>query len=73
MNQLARIGISTLPRLIASAGEGAELRFLEFFAANIRNSHTRRAYMRAVANFMAWCEDVGKRPSSTAARTIDMR
>jgi hypothetical protein len=32
------------------------VRFLEFFAANIRNPHTRRAYARAVVEFLAWCE-----------------
>jgi integrase len=30
-----------VPALIAAAGERASLRFLEFFAANIRNPHTR--------------------------------
>ena len=35
---------SRLPELIAAAGERASMRFLEFFAANIRNPHTRRAY-----------------------------
>jgi site-specific recombinase XerD len=30
-------------------------RFLEFFAANIRNPHTRRAYLRAVREFADWC------------------
>src|ERR1700693_6057090 len=60
MNQLAPIGASPiLPALIAAAGERASLRFLEFFAANIRNPHTRRAYSRAVAEFMTWCEDNG--------------
>jgi hypothetical protein len=29
--------------LIAAAGDQAARRFLDFFAANIRNSHTRRA------------------------------
>jgi hypothetical protein len=48
-----------LPPIIAAAGERASLRFLEFFAANIRNPHTRRAYSRAVSEFMAWCEDNG--------------
>jgi site-specific recombinase XerC len=48
-----------VPALIAVAGERASLRFLEFFAANIRNPHTRRAYSRAVSEFMAWCEDNG--------------
>ena len=33
-----------LPTLVAAAGPHAELRFLEFFAASIRNAHTRRAY-----------------------------
>ena len=36
-----------LPELVAAAGERAGIRFLEFFAANIRNPHTRRAYDRA--------------------------
>jgi hypothetical protein len=27
------------------------MRFLEFFAANIRNPHTRRAYARAAKEF----------------------
>ena len=44
-----------IPALIAAGGERASLRFLEFFAANIRNPHTRRAYGRAVAQFLAWC------------------
>jgi site-specific recombinase XerD len=46
-----------VPALIAIAGERASLRFLEFFAAAIRNPHTRRAYGRAAAEFMTWCED----------------
>jgi site-specific recombinase XerD len=48
-----------LPTLIATAGDRASVRFLEFFAANIRNSHTRRAYAQGVKDFLAWCEDVG--------------
>ena len=46
-----------VPVLIAAAGDRASRRFLEFFAANIRNPHTRRAYGRAVAEFLAWCDD----------------
>jgi len=30
------------------------MRFLEFFAANIRNPHTRRTYARATEEFLAW-------------------
>lgn len=48
-----------LPRLVAAAGKHAELRFLEFFAASIRNAHTRRAYGGAVGEFLAWCEGRG--------------
>src|SRR5580700_3934879 len=60
MNQLAPIvPTRRLPALIAVAGEKARTRFLEFFAANIRNPHTRRAYGRAVAEFLAWCDDQG--------------
>ena len=45
-----------LPTLVAAAGERAGVRFLEFFASTIRNPHTRRAYARAVGDFLAWCE-----------------
>ena len=45
-----------IPTLIAAAGERACIHFLEFFASTIRNPHTRRAYARAVTDFLAWCE-----------------
>jgi site-specific recombinase XerD len=45
--------------LVAAAGDAAQLRFLEFFAASIRNPHTRRAYGRAVTEFLTWCEERG--------------
>ncbi|TDG27211.1 integrase [Paracraurococcus ruber] len=32
------------------------MRFLEFFAAAIRNPNTRRAYSQAVTAFLTWCE-----------------
>ena len=47
-----------LPALIAAAGDQAGIRFLEFFAASIRNRHTRRAYGRAVVDFLAGVPDV---------------
>jgi site-specific recombinase XerC len=37
------------------------MRFLEFFTANIRNAHTRRAYARAAEEFLAWCASAGVR------------
>ena len=42
MIQLVPIGSPSLPALVV-AGERAGMRFLEFFAANIRNPHTRQA------------------------------
>jgi hypothetical protein len=52
MNQLVPISSLTLPTLVTTAGERASIRFLEFFAANIRNPHTRRAYYRAAEEFL---------------------
>jgi len=48
-----------LPVLVAASGNRARVRFLEFFAAQIRNPHTRRAYARAVGEFLSWCESIG--------------
>src|SRR5271170_7870065 len=59
MNQLVRIDTTTLPQLVTAAGDDAEIRFLEFFAGQIRNLHTRRAYSRAVGEFLTWCADAG--------------
>jgi len=47
VNEFVPFHSSTLPELVAAAGECSGMRFLEFFAANIRNPHTRRAYARA--------------------------
>jgi len=72
MNQLALLpsrNLPALPELIAVAGERASLRFLEFFAATIRNPHTRRAYGRAVTEFLNWCADLGV-PSIAAVQPL---
>ena len=45
-----------MPALIAAAGDAAGWRYVEFFAANIENPHTRRAYARACGRFFGWCE-----------------
>ena len=47
MSRLVPIGSPALQALVAAGGERAWMRFLEFFAADIRNPHTRRAYYRA--------------------------
>ena len=69
VNQLVPITSSTLPALVAAAGERAGMRFLEFFAANIRNPHTRRAYARAADEFLAWCSSAGV-PSIAAVQPL---
>jgi site-specific recombinase XerD len=50
-----------VPALVADSGPDASRRFLEFFAATIRNPNTRAAYARALSQFFAWCEDRGIR------------
>jgi integrase len=45
----------TLPALFAPDPSTAR-RVLEFFTANIRNLHTRKAYDKAAGEFAAWCE-----------------
>ena len=60
MNQLAvASAVQRAPALVVASGERAAYRFLEFFTAQIRNAHTRRAYGRAVADFLAFCTDIG--------------
>jgi len=44
-----------LPVLVATADNRTRVRFIEFFAVNIRNPHTRRAYARAAGEFLGWC------------------
>jgi site-specific recombinase XerD len=46
-----------VPAIVADAGDAAARRFLEFFAATIRNKNTRMAYYRAVCRFFAWCDE----------------
>jgi hypothetical protein len=43
--------VTVVPALIADAGDAAGWRYVEFFTANIRNPHTRRAYARACSRF----------------------
>lgn len=60
----SRLGTTTelsLPRIVQSSGEAAVRRFVEFFAANIRNPNTREAYARAGASFLDWAESRGVR------------
>jgi site-specific recombinase XerD len=45
-----------VPAVLADVGDHAARRFLEFFAAQIRNKNTRMAYYRVVCHFFAWVE-----------------
>jgi integrase/recombinase XerD len=66
MNQLPAVRASkpvgsvrarmAVPAIVADAGDTAARRFLEFFAATIRNKNTRMAYYRAVTDFFAWVD-----------------
>ncbi|MDV2130276.1 tyrosine-type recombinase/integrase [Burkholderia pseudomallei] len=58
-----------MPTLVVAAGERAGVRFVEFFASAIRNPHTRRAYARAVGDFLGWCAGAGV-PSLTAVQPL---
>lgn len=51
----------TLPPIIAQAPPRVHMHFLEFFAANIRKPHMRRAYAKAARDFLTWCFDHGVR------------
>jgi integrase/recombinase XerD len=53
---IATGGGVAVPRIIGDAGDRAARRFLEFFAATIRNRNTRTAYYHACMRFFAWCE-----------------
>lgn len=46
-----------IPRIVTDAGNAARFAWEEFFFGKIRSQHTRRAYHRAVKNFLAWCEE----------------
>jgi site-specific recombinase XerC len=69
MRQLVPITARKLPALVTVAGERASLRLLEFFAANIRDPHTRRAYARAAEEFLARCASTGV-PSIGAVQAV---
>ncbi len=59
MNQLAPLVADGAPALVAAAGARASYRFLEFFTAQIRNPHPRRAYARAAAEFFDRLQERG--------------
>ena len=50
-----------LPAPLFAPTPKAAKRVLEFFATQINNDHTRKAYMNATRRFAAWCEGRGIR------------
>ena len=67
-----------LPALFAPDQRTAE-KVLEFFTVNIRNAHTRRAYVQAAGYFASWCNNKGLstlqnvRPVHVAAYVEDLQ
>ncbi len=59
----------SVPAIVAAAGDRAGMRFLEFFTANIRNPHTRRAYARAAEEFLTSSASAGL-PSIAAVQPV---
>lgn len=54
-----------VPTRVAECGPAAEVAWDEFFAAQIRNRHTRLAYERAVRRFLAWLPEGTHLPGIT--------
>lgn len=69
MNQILVPSRLQAPPVIAAAGEKASYHFLEFFATQIVNEHTREAYVRAVREFCAWLEEKGA-PSIASVSSV---
>jgi integrase/recombinase XerD len=45
------------PAIVKAAGKSAEFAWEEFFQAEIANAYTRKNYMHAVRQFLAWVEE----------------
>jgi hypothetical protein len=54
--KISEVGSTQLPNPILRAGDDAVHRFVEFFAATIRNKNTRQACGQALGQFCRWCE-----------------
>lgn len=51
---LEQVGAVKSPASAAAPSQAVSTRFLEAFAAKIRNKHTRRAYIRGAHDFLGW-------------------
>ena len=52
---LLNISTDSVPLMVRDSGPDTVRRYLEFFAASIRNPNTRAAYMIAAEKFFTWC------------------
>jgi hypothetical protein len=58
MTELAPVPAEAgVPALVSARGPEAELRYLEFLVARIRNRNTRRAYAQSVDDFATFATD----------------
>jgi site-specific recombinase XerD len=65
-------GMNELPDIVRRAGSAAVFAAEEFFFGTIRNDHTRRAYLQAVNQFLAWAEARGLELARIAPRDVGM-
>ena len=56
IHEPAGLALPPQPGLIAAAGPAAGFAWDEFFSGQIRNRHTRAAYLHAVRQFLKWAE-----------------
>ena len=54
---LIHVDTDEMPATIVAAGQAAQFAYEEFFYGEIANEHTRRAYHRAVKQFLAWIDE----------------
>ncbi len=55
----ATVAVGIVPAAVASAGETGRRAWLDFFAAQIRNRNTRKAYARAAHRLFDWLAEYG--------------
>ena len=58
--------------VIEEAGDQATYRFLEFFAASIRNPGTRTMYLHSVHEFLDWCDTMGFKLQSISSLAVSV-
>ncbi len=64
--------LADLPVIVSQAGDAARFAWEEFFYGKLRNEHTRRAYRRAVHEFLGWCEAEGLQLRQIAPRDVGL-